>query len=102
MAFGSQIAILNVLVNLNLAVLYRIAIRIYASKKFLTVAQADRQTAKFNSLLNFPAIQYYNFFLQVSSSEPQSYSIPVSQTFDNIENSIIGQQLSVQVCDDKL
>ena len=52
--------------DLNLAVQYRIAIYIYtyicmyASKEDfnLAVAQAVHQTAKFNSLPNFPAIQY--------------------------------------------
>ena len=34
LAVGSQIAIANVLVDLNLAVQYGIAIRIYVSKKF--------------------------------------------------------------------
>ena len=41
LAVGSQIAISNVLADLNLA-----------------VAQAVRQTAKFNSPPNFPAIRY--------------------------------------------
>ena len=62
LAVGSQIAIANVLADLNLAVRYGIAIRIYASKKFwrinLAVAQAVRQFAKFNSPPNFPAIRY--------------------------------------------
>ena len=65
LAFGSQIAIAKVLVDLNLVVWYGIAIRIYASKKFwlilnLAVSRADRQTAKFNSPPNFPAIRYIN------------------------------------------
>ena len=65
MAFGFQIAIANILEDLNLMVRNGIAIRIYASKKFwriynLAVAhdQAVCQTAKFNSLPNFPVIQY--------------------------------------------
>ena len=62
LAVGSQNAILNVLADLNLVVRYRITIRIYASKKILAdfnlvVAQANCQTAKFNSLPNFPALR---------------------------------------------
>ena len=62
MAVGSQIAITNILADLNLAVWYGIAIHIYASKKFLAdfnlaVAQAV-QSAKFKSPPNFPAIRY--------------------------------------------
>ena len=55
---GSQIAISTY----NLAVQYRIAIYIYAREILadfnLAVAQAICQTAKFNSLPNFPAIRY--------------------------------------------
>ena len=45
---GSQIAIINVLVDLNLAVRYGIAIRIYASKKFwrILIWQLLKQTTK--------------------------------------------------------
>ena len=72
LAVGSQIATAKVLVDLNLAIRYRITIRIYASKKFwadfnLAVAHADRQTAKFNSLLNFSS---YTVWLLLCHSEP--------------------------------
>ena len=60
MVVGYQIAIVNVLADLNLVVQYRIAIHIYVSKKILVVAQADHQTTKFNSLPYFPAIRYVN------------------------------------------
>ena len=51
LAVGSQIAILNVLADLNLAVRYGIV------DFNLAVAQAVRQTAKFNSPPNFLAIR---------------------------------------------
>ena len=51
----AQIAIAKVLVDLNLAVWYGIAIHIYASKILvdfnLAIAQVDRQTAKFFSYM---------------------------------------------------
>ena len=53
---GSQMAIVKVLADFNLVVRYGIAIRIYASN--LVVVEVDCQTTKFNSLPNFPAIQY--------------------------------------------
>ena len=48
LAVGSQITIANVLADLNLAVRYGIAIRIYASKKFwrIIIWRLRRQTAK--------------------------------------------------------
>ena len=54
---GSQIAIPNVLADLNLVVRYRIAICIYTSKKFwrILIWWLLRQSAK---LPNFPAIWY--------------------------------------------
>ena len=61
MAVGSQLAIANVLVDLNVAVQYRITIHIYASKKFWRINYNLRllmQTTKFNSPPNFPAIWY--------------------------------------------
>ena len=52
MVVGSQIAILNLLADLNLAVQYGIAIHIilYASKKFwrILIWQLLKQTAKFS------------------------------------------------------
>ena len=66
LAVEPKIAIERILADLNLAVRYGIAIRIYASRKFwrtsgsgLAVVIIDRQTAKFNSPPNFPAIRYY-------------------------------------------
>ena len=60
MAVEPKIAIERILADLNLAVRYGIAIRIHASRKFwnLAVVIIDRQTAKFNSPPNFPAIRY--------------------------------------------
>ena len=63
MAVEPKIAIERILADLNLAVRYGIAMRIYASRKFwrifnLAVVIIDRQTAKFNSPPNFPAIRY--------------------------------------------
>ena len=63
MAVEPKTAIKRILADLNLAVRYGIAIRIYASRKFLAdfnlaVVIIDRQTAKFNSLPNFPARRY--------------------------------------------
>ena len=57
MAVGFQIAIANTLADLNLAVWYVIAIRIYASKKFwwILIWRLFRQSAK---PPNFPAIWY--------------------------------------------
>ena len=66
LAVGPQIAIRRILADLNLAVRYGIAIRIYASRKFwriliwrLQYRPPNRQTAKFNSPPNFPAIRYH-------------------------------------------
>ena len=61
MAVWSQMDIMKILAYFNLAVWYGIAIRAYAQKKILAdfnlaVMQWDRQTAKFNSPPNFPAI----------------------------------------------
>ena len=55
LAVEPQIAITRILVDLNLAAWYGTAIRMYASRKF-GGCNIDCQTAKFNSLLNFPAI----------------------------------------------
>ena len=53
LAVGSQIAILNVLADLNLAVQYGIATCIYASKKFwrILIWQLLKQTAKLPNLI---------------------------------------------------
>ena len=58
LAVEPKIATARILVDLNLAVRYRIAIRIYASRKFWWIFNfggynIDRQTAKFNSPPNF-------------------------------------------------
>ena len=63
MAVESKIAIARILADLNLAVQYGIAIRIYAKGEILVNfnyggCTRDRQTAKFNSPPNFLAIQY--------------------------------------------
>ena len=61
---GSQMAIVKVSVDFNLAVQYRIAIRIlYASN--LVVVEVDCQTTKFNSLTTFPAIRYISNYWRV-------------------------------------
>ena len=58
--------ITKILVDFNLAVWYGIAIHTYARAEEiladfnLVVVKWDRQTAKFNSLPNFLAIQYNN------------------------------------------
>ena len=72
MAVGSQIAISNILADLNLAVRYRITICIYVSKKILAdfnlaVALAVHQTAKFNFPPNFPVIWYYTLLVCAAS-----------------------------------
>ena len=61
LAIGSHIAIAN---DLNLAVRYGIAIRIYANKKFwqILIWQFLMPTAK---LPNFPAIQYIMTYMYV-------------------------------------
>ena len=66
LAVGSQITIANVLVDLNLAVRYGIAIRIMQVRNFwrFLICQFLKQTAKttkLNSPPNFPAIQYYMY-----------------------------------------
>ena len=63
MAVGSQIAVANVLADLNLAVRYGIAIHIYVSKKFwqILIWWLLMHTAKppnFNSPPKFLAIWY--------------------------------------------
>ena len=59
-----KIAVARILVDLNLAVWYGIAIRIYASRKFWQIlfggCNIDCQTAKFNSLAKFSS---YNMVL---------------------------------------
>ena len=61
LAVEPQIAITRILADLNLAVQYGITVRIYASRKFWRIliwrCNIDRQTAKFNSPPNFPAIR---------------------------------------------
>ena len=66
MAVEPKITIARILADLNLAVRYGIAIRIYASRKF-GGCNIDHQTAKFNSLPNFLAIRYYNIHVHVGA-----------------------------------
>ena len=61
MAVEPKITIARILADLNLAVQYGFAIRIYASRKFLVDfnfggCNTDRQTTNFNSPPNFLAI----------------------------------------------
>ena len=58
---GSQIAITNILADLNLAVRYRIAIRTYASKKFwrIIIWQLLRQSTKPPNLTSRQIFQLY-------------------------------------------
>ena len=58
---GSQIAIANVLADLNLAVWYGIAIRIYASKKFwrILIWRLLMQTAKPPNLIPHQIFRLY-------------------------------------------
>ena len=61
MAVGSQIAIANVLVDLNLAVQYGIAIRIHVSKKFwrILIWRLPRQSANPPNLIPGQIFQLY-------------------------------------------
>ena len=60
MAVGSQIAIANVLADLNLAVWYGIALHIYASKKVwqILIWQQLEQTAKLPNLISHKFSSY--------------------------------------------
>ena len=57
---GLESARAKILADLNLAVRYRIAIRIYTCKKYwrTLIWRLSARTAKFNSPPNFPAIRY--------------------------------------------
>ena len=61
LAVGSQIAIANVLADLNLAVRYGIAICIYASNKFwrILIWRLLMQTAKLSNLIPHQIFQLY-------------------------------------------
>ena len=69
LAVGSQIAITNILADLNLAVWYGIAIRIYASKKFwqILIWQSLRQSANPPNLILRQIFQLYGMNNSVTS-----------------------------------
>ena len=92
---GSQIAISNVLADLNLVVRYRIAICtcMYASKKFwwILIWRLLRQSTKLpnlNSPPNFPAIQYRPLIghwwssVYVQAASPAPRSIPTMHLWE--------------------
>ena len=70
LAVGSQITILNVLADLNLAVRYGIVMRIYASKKFwrILIRRLLKQTAKPPNLIPRQNFWLYGIHLCTGSS----------------------------------